>query len=549
MTPALEARLVQVRLASGAVLFTYVATHLAEMAVGVVSLPALESAHRVAVAIWRSPPLWPVVPLALVTHVVLALYSLLRRRTARRMTAAEVAQAALAHLIPLFLLGHLVQTRVMRTLHGVDDTYAVVLGGPFPWFFHVGLLAVAWGHGLLGVRAFLRTRAWYETARPAVWAVLFGLPVLALAGVFRAYVELPPETEFARAAWRDAYDERVLRIHAWTLSVVLGGVALAWVARAAYGSVLRRRPRVEVRFPGKAIQVLPGTTILEASRMAGVEHVSVCGGRGRCTTCRVRVHEGLAMLPAASPLELRVLARIHAPENVRLACQVRPVAPVAVSPIVRAKARPQDGIGKPSEFEGREIDVVVLFADLRGFTKTAETMLPFDVAHFLGLYCQAMGEAIEKNGGYVDKFLGDGVMALFGMHGDPAAPRQALAAAGEMASRLEQLGSFFETELGGAPRMGIGIHRGPAIVAKMGFGDRMHLTAVGDTVNTASRLEALTKDLGCWLVVSETVLQDAGVSGVSIQEVQVRGRAEALRVGAIADRRSLPAPPGRSAGR
>jgi adenylate cyclase len=144
-----------------------------------------------------------------------------------------------------------------------------------------------------------------------------------------------------------------------------------------------------------------------------------------------------------------------------------------------------------------------------------------------------MGRAVEEAGGHLDKFIGDGVMALFGIGSDAeTGARRALDAARRMAINLNEINRILAHDLDQPLRIGIGVHVGPAIVGEMGYGAAISLTAVGDAVNTASRIEALTKDLDCQLVISETVATAAGLplNGTVKRALSVRGRSEPLTV-------------------
>ena len=134
----------------------------------------------------------------------------------------------------------------------------------------------------------------------------------------------------------------------------------------------------------------PGMTVLEASQMAGIPHASVCGGRGRCSTCRVRVSRGIETLPPPSPQELAVLRRVGAPPNVRLACQTRPRSEIAVAPLLPPAVGPRAGFAQSTHLQGQEKEIAVLFADLRGFTTISEHKLPYDVVFVLNRYFAAM---------------------------------------------------------------------------------------------------------------------------------------------------------------
>jgi adenylate cyclase len=279
----------------------------------------------------------------------------------------------------------------------------------------------------------------------------------------------------------------------------------------------------------------PGLSVLDISRLNGIAHASVCGGRGRCSTCRVRiVGPDSASLPPPDAAEQRVLSRFGAPANVRLACQLRPPpGEYRVAPLLPAGAQPSDAYSGTKLSLGGDRMIAVMFVDLRGFTAFSEKRLPYDVVFILNRYFRAVGQAIEDAGGRVDKFIGDGVMALFGLDVDGArAARQSLDAARRIGLAIEDFNESLSGEVDKPLRIGIGIHAGPAIVGDLGHGRATSLTAIGDTVNTAARMEAQSKEFAAQLVVSQELLDLAGVTldlGAR-HEVEVRGREERLRV-------------------
>lgn len=243
-----------------------------------------------------------------------------------------------------------------------------------------------------------------------------------------------------------------------------------------------------------------------------------------------------------SPAELKVLARIGAPANVRLACQLQPTRDISIVPLLPADANASDGFVKPSYLAGQECDMAVLFADLRSFTTIAERKLPYDLVFILNRYAEIVGTAVERAGGMPNQFTGDGLMALFGVQTGPEQGcRSALAAAREILSSVAQLSEMLSEELEVALKVGIGIHTGPSVVGQMGYGMGTYLTAVGDTVNVASRLQELTKELDCALVISEQVATRAGIEMQRSprHQVNVRNRREPLIVYAISDESRL----------
>jgi adenylate cyclase len=529
------------------VLFSYVATHLANHALGLVSLGAMEAGLGWFLWFWRNPLVNLVLYAALLTHVGLALRSLYRRRHLR-MPAWEATQLGLGLLIPPLLIQHVVGTRVAVLLFDVVDSYARTLLGFWYLRPEVGLrqtilLLIAWTHGCIGLHYWLRIRPWYARVALPLFAGAVLLPVLALLGFAqggRAVAALAQEPGWIAALGRamnapDPGEAAVLDEVRWTLWGAYGAaIALVLLGRA----VRHARPgaRVRVSYPGdRVVPVVAGTSVLEASRLAGIAHASVCGGRGRCSTCRVRIAAGLEVLPPPSAAERRVLQRVGAPPNVRLACQLRPPADVAVVPLLPVTGSPADAGPRTDHLTGREQQLAVLFADLRGFTRLAENRFPYDVVFFLNRYFEAVGRAVDESGGVVNQFTGDGVMALFGVDGGVEdGAQRALLAAAEMTRRVGELSRALREELPAPLRMGIGVHVGPAVVGRMGYAETMYLTAVGDTVHVAARLQELTKEYRCPLVISQEVADRAGVDAAAWrrEEIVLRGRGtpQAIRV-------------------
>jgi adenylate cyclase len=250
----------------------------------------------------------------------------------------------------------------------------------------------------------------------------------------------------------------------------------------------------------------------------------------------VRCGVGGERLPAPSDAETRVLARVGASANIRLACQIRPTADLELTPLVAPTFSPGRAL-KAGDFHiGREVEIAVLFADLRGFTSLSEHRLPFDVVFLLNRYFAEMGSAIESVGGHLDKFIGDGVMALFGLRDGPKwGAIGALTAAKRMQERLAQLNADMASELPQPLRLGIGIHSGAVIVGDMGYGETTALTAIGDVVNTASRLESMTKEHACELVVSAETARYAALSLDDLPRatLMIRGRDQPIDVGIV----------------
>jgi adenylate cyclase len=542
-----EAWIRPLRLWCGLILFSYIFTHFSNHALGLISLGAMEAARIWFLALWRNPVAESALLGALLAHWLLGLWLIYRRRTLR-MPVWEAAQIIFGLAVPPLLAYHVIGTRVANAMFGTEDLYTRVILtywvlDPWAGIRQLGLFTVAWTHGCIGLHFWLRLRRWYAKLFPLLLTAVVLVPVLAFLGVTQAgrevsvlaldpgfvkrlNVEVRAPSAPQRATLAQVRDG--ISITVWAL------LGLTFAARVVRERISRRRSIIRIGYlDGREVRVPVGWTVLEASRSAGVPHASVCGGRGRCSTCRIRIAGDPSLQPTPTPLERRVLERISAPPNVRLACQLRPSHDLMVTPLLQAAVGAGTAHAPSGARGGEEREIAVLFADLRGFTRVAERKLPYDVVFILNRYFEAVGGAVAQAGGIANQYTGDGVMALFGIEAGPdTACRQAILAAGAMIERVEALSRVLGGELETPLRMGIGIHSGPVVVGEMGYAGTRYLTAVGDTVNTASRLEGLTKDYGCELVVSEEAVARAGLTAADYphHELALRNRDAPLRV-------------------
>ena len=534
------------RLYSGLVLFTYVSIHLINHSLGLISVMAMQAMMDRVEHVWESVPGTVLLYGALLAHMALALLSLYRRRSLR-MSPAEAAQLCLGFLIPFLLAQHLTATRLTYSLYDGDDTYRAELLrlyvlNPTRGLMQVVLLIAAWIHGTIGLNYSINTRSWYPAAKPLLFALVILFPVLALLGFWEggrevAEMAMDPDWKARQLAHHALSPEAMAnldRIRDAMRGTVLGLLLGVLALRVARRQWQRRRGTFRVTYPdGRRVEALIGTSVLEVSRMARIPHASICGGRGRCSTCRIRVAAPASALPELSDAEMKVLHRVGAPPNVRLACQLRPAGNLSATPLLSPTITAKEGLAAVGHMTGSEREIAILFADIRSFTELAETKLPYDVVFLLNRYFEEMGRAIEGAGGRVDKFIGDGIMALFGVEsGVEAGCRAALAAATAMSARLVHLNQMLSEDLPTPLKIGIGIHAGAAIVGEMGFGQTVSITAIGDAVNTASRLEAMTKDQGVQLIVSEEVARHAATNleRFPAMEIMVRGRVQPLAI-------------------
>ena len=500
----LERRL---RLCTGLILAAYVIAHLGNHSLGLVSVQAMEAYRRIMAAIWQNPVGTIALYGSFVAHFLLALYSLYRRTT-WRMPWWEAVQLVLGLLVVPLIAVHVIGTRLSQTMLAFDVNYPYVLHALWSNLRYTVqqpiLVLVVWMHVAVGLLYWLRLKPWYSKAVPVLYAFVVLLPVLALLGFVRGGAEtmqLAADEEIRRdiySGWLSAPREQrqlILGLESkvlWSMATLL---VLVLAAREGRRLVRRRkRHHYELTHPSAGtISARTGQTILEALRAAGIPHASVCGGRGRCTTCRVRVAGGSEHLAPPSDLEAAALRRIGAAHNVRLACQTRPDARLDITPLLPANAGPSEA-GRPGGVSGHEQSVAVMFIDLRASTKLGEERLPYDVVFILNQFFAEMSAALEETRGHYAQFSGDGLMALYGMESDLATGcRDAFRGAAAMTRRLGNLNERLGHELQEPLRIGIGIHCGEAIVGTMGPPSSPNLSAIGDNINIAARLEAQSK--------------------------------------------------------
>lgn len=535
------------RLASGLVLFAYVTSHLVNHALGNVSLAAMEAALDWIAPFWGLPGIGALLYGALAVHVALALWALYARPR-YGWTTAEALQLALGLALPLLLVGHVVGTRLAFELYGVTRNYAQQLYVFFVAAPEIGAqqgaaLIAAWLHSCIGLYAWLRLKRGFPAYAPALLCAAVLLPVLSLLGYVqagRAVLALA-----ADEGWRNGnappsragspeIAAQAARLAAWQSALTYGFLAATAGALAARGLrrlADRRRGLVRITYAdGRLVRVPRGSTVLEASRIGRIPHASVCGGRGRCSTCRVRVFgDGARALPAPTPAETAVLDRIGAGPQVRLACQLRPQADIAVAPLISPFAGPREACRVAASTSSEERFVVAMFVDMRGSTRFAETHLPYDTVFVINRFLDAVSRAVAASGGAPNQFLGDGLLALFGLETEAeTASREALKAVAAIGREIAALNALMAGELAEPIRFGIGVHAGTAILGEIGgrASGRPVFTAIGDPVNVAARLQSATKRFGAEALVSGAVLAAAGVApaGMAAQEIALEGR-------------------------
>ena len=550
----------QIRLVCGLVLFSYLISHFLNHALGNISLDALAIGVGVHTAFWQFPPVAFAFYTAVAVHAGLGIWALYDRRQFR-WKAIEPLQLVLGLSIPALIVAHIVGVRLAQTLFGHEKLYPQVFYAYWiAWPSRLALmylvLLIAWIHGCIGLYFWLRMKTVFKGAAPYLLAAAVLLPTLAMLGLYqggRTVVDQSTDQDWrtenlspkqvGTAAQQDILDEIVDDF----LIGYAGLLVLVLAARGVRGLMERRAGMVSLSYGnGRTIRVPKGLSVLEASLRYNVPHASVCGGRARCSTCRIRVIGDASALPEPSGREAFVLNRVGAGDDpsIRLACQLRPQTDLSFFQIFLPQTSTAHGTPTAPHRIGQERYLVSLFVDMRGSTKLAEKRLPFDTVFIVNRFLGAVSKAVSDCGGRPNQFIGDGELALFGLETSPrTACRQALRAAAAIAANIDELNRFLEHDLREPIRFGIGIHGGEVIVGDIGYRDHMVFTALGDAVNVAARLQDMTKTLACEVVISDEVRTTAGVDADAVpqQEIEIRGRNEPMIVRTVADAKCLSA--------
>ena len=519
----------RLRLWSGLILFTFALTHFLNHALGLWSLDAMTIAQSGRLAVTRSPPGTALLVAALLTHSALALWKLAHIPTAR-LRGAEIAQGLSGFAIPLLLMPHLFEAgvgpRELRIVVGYPSVLRLLWPSSFLW--NSALLLVVWVHGCMGLHYWLRGEAWFRRASHGLAALAALIPAAALAGVATAGREA---ARLAEGASPPAPLSLALRVALSDHAREASFIAYSLVALCAAIPILRltlfRRPaRLSIVYTGgPTVAAAAGPTLLDISRSHRVPHLSVCGGKARCSTCRVRIIHGADRLAPPNEAENRLLRRIGAPADVRLACQIRPEHPLTVARLLKPEgsaAHPAAGVGAAPV----DREAAILFIDIRGFTKLSQAKLAYDIVHILNSFFAGVGRSIEAAGGRVDKYIGDGLMAVFEHpEGLSGAARAAIDAVIAIDRELADINDQLVDEIAEPLRLAMGLHGGRLVMGRIGWGAAALPTVIGPAVNVASRLESLAKAKDVELAMSSECVVAAGlaIGGLVIDDVDIRG--------------------------
>jgi len=540
----------QVRMFCGLVLFTYLLSHFLNHALGNISPAALHAGVMWHMEIWQFLPVAILFYGSVTVHAGLGLWALYQRRQFRWKTL-EPLQLILGLSVPLMIYSHVIVMRLGSVLYDQDRLYPQVLYNYFvaspsyrAWLM-VAVMLIAWTHGCIGLYVWLRIKPAFRRAMPWLLAAAVLIPTLALLGFYQGGREVAREAtspqwqadNLAPANLGTPEQQQTLEaISNGFLVFYLGLIALALIARAVRAIIERRGGMVRLTYDGeRSIRVPKGLTVLEATQRHNIPHASACGGRARCSTCRIRVLGDPAALPPPSPREAFVLASIGTGDDpsIRLACQLRPTQDLAFVPVFPPRNVAAARKAARAARVGEERYLVSMFVDMRGSTKLAESRLPFDTVFIVNRFLGAVSRSVIACGGQPNQFVGDGMLALFGLAETPReACRNAVRAAAAIGAAIDELNNFLGHDLPEPIRFGIGIHSGEVVVGEIGYRDHMVFTALGDSVNVASRLQDLTKSLACETLLSDELRATAGLSEQALPtlELEIRGRTEPMLV-------------------
>lgn len=539
------------RIVSGLVLYAYVLLHFLNIGLGLIGPDVTDAMQTARLALTRSLLGTWLLYGALAVHAGLALAKIAQMSHVR-LRIMDLMQIALGLTIPLLLATHVIFTRGSHEQFATQDTVGYLAGliwNTSDGWQQASLLLITWVHGSVGLHIWLSNWHLWRRYLLAFTAFCAAVPVFALAGFvtegrrthailagdddprydFMDAVNWPGPSEFAQLRWQSEV----------TLYGVMGLLALTALILAARTINRPRRRPLRIHYVnGPTINTAPGPTLLEMSHAARVPHTSLCGGRGRCTTCRVVVEDGAEDLPPPSEAEAKALQAVGAAPGTRLACQMRPDTSLTVYRVFRPDGKAQ----RAHASQGKEAPLAILFLDMRSFTARTAGQLPYDVVFLLNRFFDAIVPAIREAGGTVDKYLGDGLLAVFETDDPGDSARASLNAARGIGDALVRFNERLTSEQADPVRIGLSLHLGNVVLGEIGAAGSAPRTLIGDAVNTASRLEGQTKELAVEGLISGPLLEAAGIdiTTLPLQSLTLRGVAHPLPAWPVADLTTLP---------
>ena len=260
----------------------------------------------------------------------------------------------------------------------------------------------------------------------------------------------------------------------------------------------------------KKIDISKDETILIASFRNNISHHSACGGAGKCSTCRVEVIDGLENCYPMGELESKLSKKLSFAPNIRLGCQTKLKGNITYKRLLLNKSdvEANNQVNEQKlESVGTIRNLTILFCDIKGFTPFSESLSAYDVIFILNRYFSIMRDVMIRHGGEINNYIGDAILAIFGLKESKQQNLRAVSAGVEMIKAMDEFKLYLKEAYGREFDIRVGIHYGEVISGSVGFGEDKKDTVIGDTVNTASRIEAINKEAGTRLLISETVYE------------------------------------------
>ncbi|RIV49083.1 hypothetical protein D2V93_14840 [Flagellimonas taeanensis] len=260
-------------------------------------------------------------------------------------------------------------------------------------------------------------------------------------------------------------------------------------------------------------------TLLDISIKNKIPHLHECGGNGFCTTCRVRILDGVQNLSPKTEFEKSSCHARKWDPSIRLACQARPTGDVTVQRLIWSSGE-VNNLQKELVPTGRaeERPIAILFCDIRNFTNLSSHNLNFDIAYMLNKFYTALGEPILMNNGVIYQYVGDEIVGVFGTTGGTAKKNceDAIRAALGMQYALDALNRSDLKDIEIKLKSGIGINFGNAFIGHLGHPTHKQFSVIGDPVNVASRIQNETKATNTNILISDTVYENVDKDSVVV---------------------------------
>jgi adenylate cyclase len=262
----------------------------------------------------------------------------------------------------------------------------------------------------------------------------------------------------------------------------------------------------------KRINCPEHSTILEATLEANINHTHTCGGRAKCSTCRVSILKGIENCNSRNDAEQQIADKLNFPKDIRLACQTKIVGDISIRKMVSDKFDEDiifEQFTNDSDIAlGSQQELTIVFTDIVNYTSFAEKFPPYDVVHVLNRYYRIMNTIITDNDGIISDVAGDGILAVFGIDKKcNNSVLDAIKAIEAMKEKLEIFNLYLKDNFNIQFGIRAGVHYGNVIIGPIDTGEMKKMAVIGDNVNYASRIEYANKEFGTKLLLSEEAYQ------------------------------------------